>query len=684
MTSSDMEESPVKKFPRTDSASDAASNPDHGAHSERQSPASGRKGGLGPRASSSQSNSEDPFLTTQEDENDQTLRYGSIGDPNNRYSAIREQRNRDRSVSPTGSRGSSAALNTGRPPTALSELEDEVHNENEVNEPQAEPEREEANNAPGEAPEVENDVIMVEDDDSQDEADGGEYPGVQEEDDVAMADAPAPAANAELLAFQLAHIPGHVQPAAQQGQFVFGQQGAGNAFNPQIPQQAQGPDAAPPAYVQPPAPQAQAPHAAPPQQQPQQPFIPLAPQAPAPPGGAEAALTAPRWVLYPNPAPGPNDALGAPTGEAARDETPTCRMENPHKNVPAEPAGVNVHPADADYIPRQLMEGQMPAQVVATHKLIKNANPRMLAQVLKDPHNHLLFVTDNGGRVYRERIGDAVDLIENSISRMASKDEIEVFDLGVDDPTYGITAGRNEATTYAGCVAYAGKIISQAAADRLVAVEAVVCNDELAYTIRRADHAPIPWVLGMHKPNREPKTLEAQDSVCRDIRAALTEDMTPTLRLAIDHAFPASDTRPSAARVDEVIRTIDTRWDPLMKYVVSYMRPCTTDAVVWERVVDALCGLELVWGRIIFEPILKPNTASGEPRCLLCKNECHFGYACPRRRSGITWWGAKDQIKNVTTGRLAPRATRGGGNANRGGGNRGGNRDGPRGRGRGN
>ncbi|KAJ7153391.1 hypothetical protein C8R46DRAFT_1042398 [Mycena filopes] len=134
------------------------------------------------------------------------------------------------------------------------------------------------------------------------------------------------------------------------------------------------------------------------------------PAAAALPGGAEAALTAPHWVPYPNPTPGPTDVLGMPTGETARNETPTCRDENPHRNVPAEPAGMNVYPADTAHIPRQLMEGQMLAQVVAMHMLINNANLRILTQVLdstlEDPHNHLFFIADNGGRVYRKRIPD--------------------------------------------------------------------------------------------------------------------------------------------------------------------------------------------------------------------------------------------------------------------------------------
>ncbi|KAJ7891461.1 hypothetical protein B0H13DRAFT_2340550 [Mycena leptocephala] len=103
-----------------------------------------------------------------------------------------------------------------------------------------------------------------------------------------------------------------------------------------------------------------------------------------------------------------------------------------------------------------------------------------------------------------------------------------------------------------------------------------------------------------------------------------------------------------------------------MNAIVTYARPCTTDAVIWETVIDALCGLTLTDDELlIFEPMLEAGSAGNDPRCVLCKNECHFAQGCPLTKSGMTWWGAKDQIKNVTSGALAGRGCGGG---NRGGG----------------
>ncbi|KAJ7909369.1 hypothetical protein B0H13DRAFT_1877754 [Mycena leptocephala] len=77
--------------------------------------------------------------------------------------------------------------------------------------------------------------------------------------------------------------------------------------------------------------------------------------------------------------------------------------------------------------------------------------------------------------------------------------------------------------------------------------------------------------------------------------------------------------------------SIDPRWDPLMNVIVTYAHP-STDAVIWETVINA-------HGRRA--PHLRADAR---------------GWGCPLTKSGMTWWGAKDQIKNVTSGALTGQA----------------------------
>ncbi|KAJ7748127.1 hypothetical protein B0H16DRAFT_1888581 [Mycena metata] len=735
------EVSPVKKVPRKDNTVDAPSQlHPHRTTQERQSPAVGhRKTNVGPKPPSQlQVSADDPFLApVGQADGPSQLAYADVSAPNNRYGAIREERNRDRSISPLASRrvspsGSLQALDTGRDATDLESLE-----EGEIEEHQVHPDGDQE--IPDALPDGEDSDLELPDADETD-ADA-EYPGQDREDDVIVvmqaqqdADIAMPDAAADAIG----------QPAGQAAPFVFGQQ-AIFAFGQQAQHAGPPPYAAaaahPPFQLQPPLAQQQpfqpaaaqqqqqqpqhAAHAqqqqplqpAPAQQQQQQPFQPapaqqqqqpqhaahaqqqqqqpLQPAAAAQqqqqpaaqplPTAAQIALTALRHVQYANPAPHHYVPIGS--GERLRDETPTGRERSPHHNVPAEPAMHLASATHPDAIPRQRSEGQIPEQVVSLHKLTRHANQGIYVKIEKAPHNYLLLVIHNGGRTLFEKIPDMVDIAQKSCLTFGiTEDEIEVFSLGHDGTKFG---GNGVADTYAGSIALGARIKDEAAAQLLLSVKNIVCNEEYSATVRRADAEMVPWVVAMHKPNREPKTVAAQDEACREVCGALAEAiaMSPARRLAIDHAFPANNMWPSIERVDGVIQTIDPHWDDRMKCVVTYMEPCTTVPRIWEQVVDALCGIELVGGLRIYTPLLTPGSASNDPRCVSCKNECHFESGCPLHYSGITWWGAKAQLKAITTGRLGERRGRGGGNAGNGGrvrsggNNGGGNNNGNRGRG---
>ncbi|KAJ7904095.1 hypothetical protein B0H13DRAFT_2025167 [Mycena leptocephala] len=347
------------------------------------------------------------------------------------------------------------------------------------------------------------------------------------------------------------------------------------------------------------------------------------PPAPAPIAPQNATITAPQMTPYPQPTPAPlvqhAPFLGFPTRDQLASETPThC-------------------PADLDHPRCQRNEGHFRRKVVAIHKYLENAQPGLAKAILKNPSNYLLLPLINGGCV--APTATTFGKITQIISGEASEDEIQVFDFG--------------------------RINSPVAAVCMLAVDTYGHSEDISFSVVQADPSLFPWVVSIHKVPGA-RTPAAQEAACRTFRGVLGETIiaTPPLRLAIDCASPPDDTRSSDICLLELIRSIDPRWDPLMNAIVTYAHPCTTDVVIWETVIDALCGLTLMDDELlIFEPMLEAGSAGNDPRCVLCKNECHFAQGCPLTKSGMTWWGAKDQIKNVTNGALA-----GCGGGNRGGG----------------
>ncbi|KAJ7910073.1 hypothetical protein B0H13DRAFT_2488833 [Mycena leptocephala] len=230
------------------------------------------------------------------------------------------------------------------------------------------------------------------------------------------------------------------------------------------------------------------------------------------------------------------------------------------------------------------------------------------------------------------------------ISGEANEDKIQVFDLGRVNADYG--------GTYGGPFAFAAKINSPAAAARMLAVDTYGHSEDISFSVVQADPSLFPWVVSIHMVPGA-RTPAAQEAACRTFRGVLRETIiaTPPLRLAIDRASPLTTlAHPTYTSSSSYVAS--TPLGP------PHERDCDT-------VIDTLCGLTLTDDELlIFEPMLEAGSAGNDPRCVLCKNECHFAQGCPLTKSGMTWWGAKDQIKNVTSGALAGRG--------RGGGNRGG------------
>ncbi|KAJ7792629.1 hypothetical protein B0H13DRAFT_2172439 [Mycena leptocephala] len=355
---------------------------------------------------------------------------------------------------------------------------------------------------------------------------------------------------------------------------------------------------------------------------------------PAPIAPQNATITAPQMTPYPQPAPAPlaqhAPFPGFPTRDQLANETPTHRDLNPHRNAPPEPVVQLQGPADLDRPRRQRNEGHFRRKVVAIHKYLENAQPGLAKAILKNPGNYLFLPLVNGGRVAFDKLSkangnDLVGKIAQIISGEASEDEIQVFDLGRVNADYG--------GTYGGPFAFAAKINSPAAAARMLAVDTYGHSEDISFSVVQAD------------PSLFPGTPAAQEAACRTFRGVLGETIiaTPPLRLAIDRASPLTTlAHPTYASSSSYVASTPAGPPHERDY-----------AVIWETVIDALCGLTLTDDELlIFEPMLETGSAGNDPRCVLCKNECHFaqGY----------------QIKNVTSGALAGRG--------RGGGNRGGGR----------
>ncbi|KAJ7610552.1 hypothetical protein DFH06DRAFT_1308682 [Mycena polygramma] len=668
-------ESPVKKTARRDDSTDAPSQlASARTLQERLSPAVGqRKTSVGPRPQLTITNG-DPFLApTGHAPAPATLTLPDVHSETGRNSAQRKQRNRGRSTSPTGNRGTPRALVTGHEEVDLFD--------NDGSQDMALSDAGEDVSMPDAATNTENAT--------------GARPANHVPVNGLFGAAPRPA-NEPMRLFGAA--PG---PAGLHGQgFSAGLHGQGfrpyGPYGPAVgsttlptagtarptagvtphvagaaPPVAAG--AAPP--IAPGAAPPIAPGAAPPIAPDAAPPVALAAhhQAPPIPQAAPQGLQHQPPQGHMNPA-NANALLAllatlsdAEVADIIAGELPTHRNLNPHTLVAAEPADAQpTGPADLTAAKRQRNEGGFLATVIALHKCLKNANPSIASEILRRPRDFLILPIINGGRVAFERVPDIIDVMQDVISKEASADEIEIHALGRDDPSFGMGAGNS--ASYAGPFAAFAEIKSPAAATRVLAIGTYGHDSDVSFSVQRADPATIPWVVSMHKAS-VPKTEQAQAAACKGLRGALAAKIlrTPALRILFDQSCPASDTRNLDVRLIEWVRSIESRYDPLMDAFITYMRPCTKDAVVQEGIVNALCGLELSHRFKIYEPLLKTGTAGDDPRCVTCKSECHLVRGCPLLHSGRTWWGAKGQIKDLTEGRLANRGGRGGGRGGRGG-----------------
>ncbi|KAJ7289804.1 hypothetical protein C8J57DRAFT_1459623 [Mycena rebaudengoi] len=493
-----------------------------------------------------------------------------------------------------------------------------------------------------------------------------------------------------VAAMQLAEPP---VPAQQniagpgQAPFVFGQGAAGaaapqgmyQAFAPDLQQAVQQvvmqaadeyPDMGPQIYVLQDAPA--------PLGNPAPLAAPVAPQ-PAPPAPGAAAVQAAQGANAAMDVDGVDDGEdtlppGFPRLMQLAVEAPTYRDANPHVKAPA----IAGH-QPTKYQPN---EGEFPRAIIALYRYLENANPDLIKSILANPQDYVFLPVINGGPVAFGNLPDLKEQILDTVLDEASGNEIKVFSLGRQDTAYGRNANATgeTRTTYAPPFAWAAKV-SPAAKARLLTVSTYAKNEEVAFHVAPADPSLFPWVGGFWAVDDGADSEENRQI----LRAALAKAIIQkaAIRLVIDRASAPYDPRPLDTRILELVRSIDPRWNPLMKAWTVFMHPCTPDARSWDTIVDAVCGLQFTRELTTFKPLLDPKKINLGPRCVLCKLECHLIQGCPFIKSGMTWWGAKDQIKHTTTGALARgrgaqrggrgRQTRGGYRGGRGGRGRGGN-----------
>ncbi|KAJ7137548.1 hypothetical protein C8R43DRAFT_608332 [Mycena crocata] len=366
-----------------------------------------------------------------------------------------------------------------------------------------------------------------------------------------------------------------------------------------------------------------------------------------------------------------------PTRAQLTAEPPTAVAQNPHVNVPAEPVHQPAGPADLTARPiRQPNEGNFRRAITALHKYLENADPAVAAKILARPGDWVLLPIFNGGPSAFAKLsksGDIGERILAAVAGEAGEGEIEIVSLGRADPKYKL--GPDTPGTYQPPYAFAA-LVTPAAKARMRAVGTYGVDEDFAFHVAEADPLVFPWVVTMLKVQTMKLGMTMEDKA-RILRSELIDTIIQThaLRIVIDRASSPHDRRHLDVRILDFVRSIDPRWDPLMKAFTVYMQPCTPDARAWDTVVAAISALELKGDDAHFHPILVTDKVNLGPRCVLCKLECHLIQGCPFIHSGMIWWGPKDQIKNLTTGILAargrgaPHATRARGNSRGRGGN---------------
>ncbi|KAJ6553357.1 hypothetical protein B0H19DRAFT_1377894 [Mycena capillaripes] len=292
----------------------------------------------------------------------------------------------------------------------------------------------------------------------------------------------------------------------------------------------------------------------------------------------------------------------------------------------------------------------------------------LAVRVLRD--KYVIVVVFDGGRTARANLTDFAEVVQKALADDVPADSMEMVDVPPEDKNFG---ANTNSSTYAPPFVLAIYVPDTAVRTLLLTIVTCPVDNAHAFHLVAPDPAVFPWVIGIWEcgsPATNPEVLRALRAA---ISLLLWEDAAIGQR--IDQLMQTADTRPLIERRYELSRSVDPRWNPLMKAWVVFARPCTTDAESWDRFVAMIHGRNLHYSRFSFKPMLDPLHPKIGPICVECKNSTYFSQGCGYSKDSNPFWGPPNQINQLKEGKLARKPdNRSGQDTNRSGNNGGGYR----------
>ncbi|KAF8190029.1 hypothetical protein K438DRAFT_1971507 [Mycena galopus ATCC 62051] len=333
---------------------------------------------------------------------------------------------------------------------------------------------------------------------------------------------------------------------------------------------------------------------------------------------------------------------------------PKLRDENLHHLfAPASPLPEPTGPADlgaATLI--QPNTGKFRYLIISREHMHHNLAPHWVALYAK-PENlgtHLYAVLINGGHTMNSKLGDPTihEAITKAIVNHANPATTMVF------PVSGEVA--NPRGTYAGPIFMGIKVDNAEDRTRLIDQLIFAIDRTYAFYIVAPEHLCVPWTFTIVRVSIGGGTRGAEIA----LRGAVSEFIWTdnAFRRGLSQATSAHDQSPLDERCFKLSETVDCTWNELGKYYAVYVKPCTTNATLWQSLTAIVQRQTLRYGHYSFESVIDPDAPLPGPRCVSCKNGDHEEGGCATIKDA-DWWGATTQIKNMTEGPLAHSTTAG-------------------------
>ncbi|KAJ7784839.1 hypothetical protein DFH07DRAFT_947906 [Mycena maculata] len=396
--------------------------------------------------------------------------------------------------------------------------------------------------------------------------------------------------------------------------------------------------------------------------------------APAMPAGADEAIAGAAVALAPVA-----DAIAAAGGWGNLQElaaaVPTHRDENPHRKVPAVVQDDPMGPEDLGKVSLTAMNtGNYDELVCNATNAMQNLQPVILKEITDNPARHAFLMPFNGGKTLFTGIPDFSKRATDLLVSVVGNGNATVIPIGPDDPNLRTTAGVPGG--YAGPLLMGIEFLDAGSRTKALAYRILAAADRtVAFWVIPTDHFRVTWTAGIWKVSIGEGSEAGRRALRHLIMELLRDDAT--LRRYLNQATAAFDRRPLDDRARHLALTADPVWNPLMQAFVLFLKPCTTNDIMWKKITDYIAGKTFAKGYYFFKPILDAHAAPG-PRCVLCKNDTHFASGCPFP-ADPEWWGPPGQINTLTEGPLASKKKSEGTDRGRGRGGRGGNGRGGRG-----